>query len=87
MDRKLASNSRWRERNKERVAVMKKAHNLLWVAIRNGLINRGEVCEQCGSAKDIEGAHLSYDEPLRVIWLCSPCHRSFDMKNPKSYIP
>lgn len=32
-------------------------------------------CEVCGSSSIVHGHHESYDEPLKVIWLC-PKHHS-----------
>ena len=32
-------------------------------------------CELCGVKCKPEAHHPDYTEPLRVIWLCSPCHK------------
>lgn len=41
-------------------------------------INRGNIqrepCLDCGFAR-AEIHHLSYDDPLAIIWLCRACHR------------
>lgn len=60
------------------------AQSLLRYHILAGHITRPSVCEECGvSNRKIEGAHFSYDEPLRVRWLCIVCHRRWDKREPK----
>jgi len=49
------------------------AHN----ALRDGRL-RKEPCYFCGSTVDVEMHHPDYGQPLRVYWLCRPCHRKVD---------
>jgi len=61
------------------------AQSLLRYHIEAGHIIRPSQCECCGaSEKKIEGAHFNYDEPLRVRWLCRPCHVRWDKREPKN---
>jgi len=60
------------------------AQSLLRYHIEAGHIIRPTSCEECGATnRKIEGAHFNYDEPLRVRWLCIPCHRRWDKREPK----
>ncbi len=60
------------------------AQSLLRYYVQKGHIVRPSRCEQCGVADQaIEAAHYNYDEPLRVRWLCRPCHRRWDWAKPK----
>lgn len=60
------------------------AQSLLRYHIQVGHISRPTTCEECGvTGRPIEGAHFNYDEPLRVRWLCRPCHRRWDKREPK----
>lgn len=45
---------------------------------------RPTTCESCGTTgRRIEAAHYTYDEPLRVRWLCRSCHVRWDKQEPK----
>jgi hypothetical protein len=60
------------------------AQSLLRYHVQAGHLVRPSVCEECKSTdRRIEGAHFNYDEPLRVRWLCIPCHRRWDKQEPK----
>ncbi len=37
-------------------------------------LKRPNSCELCGKICYPDGHHESYTEPLKVIWLCVPCH-------------
>lgn len=82
--RKSEINKGWRKRNPDRRRVMNTACRLLWKAIKQGLVQRGSSCEKCSATEGIEGAHLSYGEPLKVLWLCRSCHRKWDQGEAKS---
>lgn len=63
----------WADRNKEK----RKAQWTCRNAIRDGKLNKVQVCEHCGtSEKKIQGHHWSYlpEHWLDVIWLCTSCH-------------
>jgi hypothetical protein len=62
----------------------RQAQSLLRYHVIAGRIRPPDVCEQCGSGgRRLEAAHFNYDEPLRVRWLCVPCHRRWDHAVPK----
>ena len=61
----------------------KQAHLQVRYAIWRGDLVRPDCCEECGQAARIEAAHFNYSEPLRVRWLCKPCHRRWDFEHPK----
>ena len=60
------------------------AQSLVQYYVGAGLLQRPLACEECGATeRKIEAAHYNYDEPLRVRWLCVPCHRRWDKNEPK----
>lgn len=59
------------------------AQSLLRYHVQAGHIQRPQACEQCGRQGRIEAAHYDYNEPLRVRWLCRPCHVRWDKLHPK----
>jgi hypothetical protein len=62
---------RYRERHPKKVA----AHTAVYIATRNGKLNRPEACSRCGVVSSIvHGHHPDYDRPLEVIWFCRRCH-------------
>jgi hypothetical protein len=66
------------------ISKARSAQSLLRYHIQAGRIVRPTTCEECGATdRAIEGAHFNYDEPLRVRWLCVPCHRRWDKREPK----
>lgn len=55
-------------------------------ALKAGVLFRPDHCSGCGcSDKEhrIEAHHAMYDDPLEVIWLCTPCHRRMDAERRK----
>ncbi len=64
------------------------AQNLLETAIKQGVIQRRDTCEQCGSSgrmKDgrskVQAHHCDYNKPLEVLWLCQKCHHIWHKNN------
>ena len=43
-------------------------------AIKNGVLIKPSVCENCGKECSPEGHHEDYSMPLEVVWLCKSCH-------------
>ncbi len=61
------------------------AQSLLRYHVLAGRITRSSFCEECGATgRRIEGAHFDYNKPLLVRWLCVPCHRRWDKREPKN---
>jgi hypothetical protein len=55
-------------------------------AIRNGIINRKRICEDCKKDKPrIEAHHPDYERPLLVEWLCQSCHAKHEKHSRKTY--
>lgn len=48
-------------------------------AIAAGKLVRPEACEKCGKACKPDAAHVDYDKPLEIEWLCRSCHRRKDV--------
>lgn len=61
--------ARWSERN----PLARWAHIATASAINRGLLTP-EPCATCGEAK-AEAHHPDHRQPLRVTWLCRPCHK------------
>jgi hypothetical protein len=79
---------RWRATHPERSAIAKRARRIVYEAIRRGTLIRGNECRECKAANvAIEAAHTDYTRPLDVIWLCRPCHRTWDVREPKTQEP
>ena len=68
---KLATevNRAWRSKDLRRQI----AHSKVSSAIKKGELTRMP-CIRCGKAKT-EAHHEDYDQPLEVMWLCTPCHK------------
>lgn len=81
----LDSNTRWANRNADRVKLSVRAVGIVRRALRAGTLVKAAACEQCGATEvAIEGAHADYDQPLLVRWLCRSCHRRWDRSAPKT---
>ena len=50
-----------------------RARRVLTSAVYCGRLQRGP-CSMCGVATHVDGHHLDYSEPLRVVWLCRAHH-------------
>lgn len=48
--------------------------------IKNKLLEQNGFCQLCGSIKNLELHHKTYDETRNVILLCRSCHRKLHFK-------
>ena len=48
-----------------------------------GKMHRSAYCVNCGVAAFTEAAHIDYEKPEEVRWLCRSCHRRWDKASPK----
>ena len=55
------------------------AHNLVRKAIKSGNITKSPFCLVCGKVTKTEGHHEDYSKPLRVLWLCPACHKTYHL--------
>lgn len=60
------------------------AHNLVEVAIKQGVLSRRDTCEVCGKGGQmadgrsrVQAHHDDYNKPLEVRWLCQTCHHAW----------
>lgn len=83
-EKKNQHSKEWRARNQDRVKKVKFANNMIWRALKKGLLVRGTMCVKCGSGGVIEAAHTDYNKPMEIIWLCVKCHRTWDSNQRKS---
>lgn len=44
-------------------------------ALKNGTLIKPETCSKCGALERIQSHHKNYKSPLKVTWLCQPCHK------------
>jgi len=51
------------------------AQRALSYAIRSGLINKPNQCEQCGTECKPQGHHPDYAKPRNVVFLCPLCYK------------
>lgn len=81
---KVVAQTTGRRTARRTIAKARSAQSLLRYHVQAGNIVRPDACEECGATnRRIEGAHFNYEEPLRVRWLCVPCHRRWDKREPK----
>lgn len=80
---------KWREENRLRLNAeylqkyhesddLKRKHsarNKVSKALKNGSLIKATNCSRCGSGKRLQGHHKDYTKPLKVEWLCIPCHK------------
>lgn len=52
-----------------------KASRILQYAVKTGRIVKPKLCQRCKKEKRLSGHHENYNEPLKVLWLCSSCHK------------
>jgi len=52
-------------------------------AVRDYILIRPGHCECCGVKCRPDCAHVDYDEPLIVVWLCKSCHKLWDLYRPE----
>lgn len=59
------------------------AQSKLGNAVRDGKIEKPDVCCECGKVKRLVGHHRDYSKPFEVDWMCQSCHkrwhRDFDL--------
>jgi len=70
------SQARTRLRHPKRIA----ARKAMAAEIASGAIIRPNVCERCNENVFTEASHDDYNEPLKVEWLCRPCHMKKDRR-------
>jgi hypothetical protein len=87
--RKAEEQRRYRERHPESLATQRKSYRAKYPdrkrandhvdkAVRRGDLVRPGSCSWCEVDGRVEGAHVDYDRPLDVVWLCVRCHRKLD---------
>ena len=50
-------------------------------AVRLGKMIKPKNCEVCQKKARIEGHHSNYAEQLKIIWVCSQCHKNIHFPN------
>ena len=68
----LRANREYRRRNRKKLA----AHNAVTKALLRGHMEKVPLCAtpRC-DCTETEAHHPDYDQPLDVVWLCSPHHK------------
>lgn len=54
------------------------ARRILQLAVYTGMVEKPEMCSQCGKHVDknkLHGHHTDYLRPVDVVWLCNDCHK------------
>lgn len=44
-------------------------------ALKTGKLVKPKECSQCGREVRLSAHHEDYSNPLKVVWLCSSCHK------------
>lgn len=65
------------ERNPKKRA----AHIQVGNALRDGKLEKSDVCEFCWEHKPLVAHHPDYNQPLMVLWFCSQCHDEWHRQN------
>ena len=52
------------------------ARQIVRHSITLGLLERPDVCSECGKVGKIDAHHEDYFKPLDVMWLCRGCHKT-----------
>jgi ribosomal protein S27AE len=69
--------SKWAESNLIKRAAITIVNN----AVRDGRLEKGKACANCGKTGRLEAHHDDYAFPLVVRWLCCKCHREWHKLN------
>jgi len=69
--------TKWLEKNPKKRAASTAVGN----AVRDGRLEKPEICEECGSGGRTHGHHDDYSKPLEVRWLCPKCHYGWHKEN------
>ena len=70
-DNHIESILEWKQEHPDRVKISRK----LQYAVQTGEVIKPLFCERCGRKARLSGHHEDYSKPLKVIWLCSSCHK------------
>jgi len=68
----LEQNKRYEKANPEKV----RAHKLVTLAVKRGDLIKPSTCSKCGVEEKLDAHHENYLWPLKVKWLCHPCHKT-----------
>jgi hypothetical protein len=61
---------RWRAKHPEAV----RCHRIAQRAVEKGELVPRKRCQRCKNRRRLEKHHPDYRYPLRVRWVCKPCH-------------
>lgn len=64
--------------NKNRDPKKKNARRKVELALSSGTLKKLP-CEKCGKKRS-QAHHPDYDKPLKIVWLCTLCHRHIHKK-------
>lgn len=76
----ILSSARAKKKYIETNPIKRAAHVLVGNAIRDGRLVK-QLCESCGTDKNIHAHHPDYAYPLSVMWLCASCHADWHKEN------
>lgn len=61
---------KWAKSNQHKIKAQRKAY----YAVKKGIIEKKSACDMCGSPGKVQMHHPDYSQPLKVEFLCTPCH-------------
>ncbi len=66
---------KWQKKHLKEIAIQGK----LRYAVKIGKIIRPTTCSKCERKTRISGHHENYSKPLKVVWVCSSCHKKIHL--------
>lgn len=75
----------WQRDYREKMSLATKAYREVQKALKSGELTQG-ACEGCDSKAGTDAHHDDYSKPLKVRWLCRPCHQRLHSKQ-RGYVP
>lgn len=73
----IISSAKYQANNPHKV----KAHTMVSNAIKMGSLINPSQCSLCTGGRKPEAHHDDYNFPLKVRWLCRPCHKAWHREN------
>lgn len=64
---------------------VRRCYTIYRSALKSGKLRKLQHCSYCKVERKVEGHHADYSKPLKVIWVCHPCHARWYMTGIHKY--